>query len=71
MQNDPRAVCELGFGPPMSVGQAGMRYWAATIKKKRVRAIKSNLHIAGGVDFGGRRNRAKVPRGWVTSGPKV
>lgn len=58
-QIDPRALCELGWGPPgVVVGQAGMPHRTVTINEKTVRARESNFNIVGGGDFGGQRNRA-------------
>ena len=71
-QIDPRAVSELGWGPPVSVGQAGTPpHWAAAIKEKTARARENNSNIVGGGDSGGRRGRVKVPHGWMTSGRGV
>ena len=69
MQIEPRVVCELGVGPIVVVGQAGMPHWTATIKEKIVRARENSLNIVKGV--GRQRDQVKVPRGWVTSGRGV
>ena len=53
-QIDPRALSELGCGPPVSVGQAGMPHWTATINEKMARAREKSFNsIVGRGDFGG------------------